>query len=231
MTLWLSRLTISRAPSVSALKALIDPADRGTAKDAHHRLIWSAFADDPDRRRDFLWRAENDGRFHVLSARAPSPSPFFEPPEVKAFAPDLRAGDRLEFVLRANATRTRKRERNGREQRVHDDVVMHALKALPPGAPRDEARGPAAASAACEWMAGQGVRGGFAPLDVQVSDYSVQALPGHRGPRKGQPQFGVLDLTGILEVTDPIMFLDRVAGGFGRAKAFGCGLMMVRRAR
>jgi len=43
--MYLSRLTLSRAPSAAAL-------------DAHHRLLWSLFSDDPDRRRDFLWREE-----------------------------------------------------------------------------------------------------------------------------------------------------------------------------
>lgn len=231
MTLVLSRLRLSRSPSVEALKALIDPVERGRASDARHRLIWSAFADDPDRRRDFLWRAEGDGIFHVLSARAPSPSPFFEPAEVKDFAPDLAPGDRLEFILRANATRTRTLVRDGREKRVHDDVVMHALRAIPRGEARREAREAVAAQAGAAWLEGQGMRHGFALETARTVDYAVQALPDHRGPRKGQPQFGVLDLTGVLRIEAPEAFLARLGTGFGRAKAFGCGLMMVRRAR
>ena len=34
----------------------------------------------------------------------------------------------------------------------------------------------------------------------------------------------------LIEVTDPPAFLARLAAGFGRAKAFGCGLMLIRRA-
>ncbi|WP_243641924.1 type I-E CRISPR-associated protein Cas6/Cse3/CasE [Rhodovulum steppense] len=45
-----------------------------------------------------------------------------------------------------------------------------------------------------------------------------------------QPQFGILDLEGRIEVTDPEALLARLARGFGRAKAFGCGLMLIRRA-
>lgn len=56
------------------------------------------------------------------------------------------------------------------------------------------------------------------------------ALPGHGGPRRGQPQFGILDLRGSLTVTEPATFLAALARGFGRAKAFGCGLMLIRRA-
>ena len=60
--------------------------------------------------------------------------------------------------------------------------------------------------------------------------YGVQALPAYRGPLRGQPQFGVLDMTGVLALEDPTAFLARLSAGFGRAKAFGCGLMMIRRA-
>jgi len=37
-------------------------------------------------------------------------------------------------------------------------------------------------------------------------------------------------MTGALEIADPAAFLARLAQGFGRAKAFGCGLMLIRRA-
>ena len=42
--------------------------------------------------------------------------------------------------------------------------------------------------------------------------------------------FSVLDLEGVLEVIDPAMFLQHLSTGFGRAKAFGCGLMLIRQA-
>ncbi len=42
---------------------------------------------------------------------------------------------------------------------------------------------------------------------------------------------GVLDLEGEIEVTDPAAFATALAQGFGRAKAWGCGMMLIRRAR
>lgn len=126
MNLYLSRAILSRNPVTTALKALIDPPgargaglhdpDRGRIMDAHHRLIWSLFAGDRGAERDFLWRSEGQGRFLILSPRPPAAdgAGLFDPPEVKPFAPDLRVGDRLAFVLRVNATRTRRT--GGREQ-------------------------------------------------------------------------------------------------------------------
>lgn len=222
MTLYLSRLRLSRAPAAKALDRLLNPGDPGQRKDAHHRLLWAAFADSDDRRRDFLWREERAGEFLTLSARPPVAGELFEDPEVKEFAPALAPGDRLSFALHANATRDRKGV--GRV-----DVVMDALHALPQQ-DRAAQRLAVAQDEGAAWLARLGERSGLSLIHVEVGDYSVMALPGHRGPRKGQPQFGILDLTGTLEVTDPAAFLARMAAGFGRARAFGCGLMLIRRA-
>ncbi len=228
MTLYLSRLGITRDPAVATLGALLDPAERGRGLDAHHRLIWSAFAGDPDATRDFLWRAEGKGRFLTLSPRPPSAGIVFDPPEVKDFAPDLRPGDRLAFTLRANVTRTVKTgemSANGRQKKRHVDLVMDALP--PPGPGRAEARMDAAQRVAESWLAGQGARAGFRPDSVAAGDYSVTEVP-----RAGAKplRFGILDLSGVLTVTEPAAFLPALAHGFGRAKAFGCGLMLIRRA-
>lgn len=223
---YLSRLHLSQSPQVQALSALLDPAHEGQRRDAQHRLIWSAFGADPDARRDFLWRDEGQGRFLVLSDRRPEGGPLFDPPEIRDFAPDLRAGDRLQFALRVNATRTM-RDDQGRKQ--HVDIVMDALHAVPKGQ-RAPVRMQVAQQAASDWMAGQGARHGFAPDGVAVDDYIVSAIPGHKGPRLRQPRFGILELTGQITVTDPAALLARIGAGFGRAKAFGCGLMLIRRA-
>ncbi|WP_299362686.1 type I-E CRISPR-associated protein Cas6/Cse3/CasE [uncultured Paracoccus sp.] len=244
MTLYLSRVTLARSPATTALKALIDPVERsagdrlhdparGRIMDAHHRLIWALFADSSDCNRDFLWRAEGSGRFLILSSRLPGAdgAGLFLPPESKSFAPDLRAGDRLSFVLRANATRTRRVAPGIRAQRV--DVVMDAIHALPSGRDSDarrETRMAAAAAAGRDWLARQGEAAGFEVTDFAAADYSVVPLPSHLGSRKGQPQFGVIEMAGRLSVREPQALLGQIPKGFGRAKAFGCGLMLIRRA-
>jgi len=218
--MYLSRLVLARSPDVVALGALLDPTHAGRRADAHHRLIWSAFAGDPDARRDFLWRAMGHGAFLVLSSRRPDKGALFEPPETQNFAPALRSGDRLAFLLRANATRT-VTETDGRKR--HRDVVMEALHPLAKDH-RAEARMACAQEAGAHWIEGQGTRAGFAVENARVTSYHV-AETRRRGPR-----FGVIDLEGVIAVSDPVALLARVAQGFGRAKAFGCGLMLIRRA-
>ncbi|TCP41356.1 type I-E CRISPR-associated protein Cas6/Cse3/CasE [Rhodovulum marinum] len=224
MSLYLSRIRLSRSPSAQALSGLLMPTEAGPRRSAHHGLLWAAFADGPNRRRDFLWREERDGTFLTLSERPPLAMDLFEPHEVKEFAPVLAPGQMLDFVLRANATRTK---RDGK-RRV--DVVMDALHAIPQGA-RAAARMGVAGREGAAWLARQGEAAGFKVVRAAAGDYSTVALSDHRGPRKGQPQFGILDLEGRIEVTDPDAFLARLARGFGRAKAFGCGLMLIRRAQ
>ena len=233
MTLYLSRLTLNRAAPAATLMPLLNPSASGQAADAHHRLIWSVFSDGKGRRRDFLWRHDGRDRFFVLSGRRPRLSELFEAPETKVFDPELRAGDRLQFTLRANATKDRaavsrmeKDDRRGKSRRV--DLVMDLMRAAPDGAKRAEIRSVMAQTAAEAWMARQGAAKGFAPRSTVVEGYSTIEL-GRR--RREGATFGILDLQGEIELTDPDAFLAALGIGFGRAKAWGCGLMLIRRAR
>ena len=233
MTLYLSRLTLNRSAPAAALMPLLNPRAPGQAADAHHRLIWSVFSDSNDRRRDFLWRHDGRGRFFVLSARRPRLSELFQAPETKVFDPELQAGDLLQFTLRANATKDRagvsrmkKGDRRGKSRRV--DVVMDLMRTAPDGARRAEIRSAMAQTAAEAWMVRQGAAKGFASRSTVVEGYSTIEL-GRR--RRQGATFGVLDLRGEIEVTDPGAFLPALAAGFGRAKTWGCGLMLIRRAQ
>ena len=233
MTLYLSRLALNRAAPSAALVPLLNPREPGQAADAHHRLIWSVFSDGAERKRDFLWRHDGQGRFYTLSGRPPRASELFHPPETKAFDPSLSAGDRLNYTLRANATKDRaavsrmgKEARRGKSRRV--DVVMDLLRTAAAGQERAEIRDRTAQAAAEAWMARQGAAKGFAPLLTVVEGYSTIEL-GRR--RRQGATFGILDLRGEIEVTDPDVFLQALGAGFGRAKSWGCGLMLIRRAR
>lgn len=228
MTLYLSRLTLNRSAGNAALAPLLDPANPAQALDAHHRLLWSVFADGPDRRRDFLWRADGDGRFFVLSQRPPTPTDLFMAPEVKEFAPTLAPGDTLGFVLRANATKDISNPAGGRAKSIRVDLVMDLLHTVPKGQRAEERMG-LADQVAADWMGRQGAAHGFAITDLQVEDYRAIPLLRSAVPRGKRATLGILDLSGKLTVTDPTVFTTRLALGFGRARAFGCGLMLIRR--
>ncbi|WP_340110329.1 type I-E CRISPR-associated protein Cas6/Cse3/CasE [Pikeienuella sp. HZG-20] len=226
MTLYLSRLSLDRNAPTAALAQLLDPNDANRAADAHHRLIWTVFSDASDRERDFLWRAEGGGRFLTLSKRPPLTNDLFAPPEIKPFEPDLRRGDRLQFTLRANATRDRARgQREGSMENRRVDVVMDLLHEIPKGRRADH-RDAKAIEAAQGWLSRQAETRGFQLVDLYVEGYTTLDLA-RRGRRA---RLGILDLSGLIEITEPAAFLPALTAGFGRAKAWGCGLMLIRRA-
>lgn len=232
MTLYISRLRLSKEPSARALASIFLSPDKSARLSAQHQLIWSVFADHADRERDFLWREDQDGTFITLSRRPPQQTELFAPHQVKPFAPVLRPGDRVAFLLKANATRMKRAP-----ARTRVDVVMDKLVAIPPGQ-RAEQRMQIADEEGRAWLERQGEKAGFALRYSVVQDYSTQGvlrLKGKNAPHKPsgrspKAQLGVLDITGVLEVTEPERFVAQLAEGFGRAKAFGCGLMLIRRA-
>ena len=220
---YLSRATLRRDASAASLLPLLRPDESDSHHTGHH-LVWSLFADSPDRRRDFLWRETTRGTFYVLSARKPITNhTIFRLDEPKVFAPALATGDRLRFSLRANPV-VRRRGPDGRSTK--HDVVMDALRQR--AGDRREARLEVMRESGSAWLAGQGRGAGF---DVdRVLD--VDAYEQHSIPRRGAlpVRFSTLDIEGVLRVRDPSLFLKAILRGFGSAKAYGCGLMLIRRA-
>lgn len=222
--LYLSRLTLRRDPSVAALQHILVPAGDGERIGAAHRLIWTAFADDDDRKRDFLWRQDDKRRWLILSRRPPDNRHGLFEMETKLFTPFLDKGQRLGFALRANAVVTRK-DAEGHPKR--SDIVMDRLRAIPQEN-RALERGRIAKEAARDWLAAQGRTAGFALNRIDVIAYRTEKIP--RG-RRSAIELGLLDLEGEISVEQPDSFLSAIAVGLGKAKAFGCGLMLIRRPR
>jgi CRISPR system Cascade subunit CasE len=216
----IAKARLRRDVPAIAFAALLVPTNEDQRIGASHRLLWSLYSDSAGRPRDFLWRQIRDGEFLVLGNRAPFDTHGLFELEHKPFAPVLHKGQRLAFSLRANATR-----RLGRGRYV--DVVMHALHPLPP-AERASQRERVTREATTAWLQHQGERCGF---DLVPEALCVEAYQQMRIPHGGKPiQFAVMDLAGELVVQEPDTFLDSVAAGFGKARAFGCGLMLIRRA-
>ena len=227
MKLFLSRLTLNRNASTSSLIPLLNPTNRSKAADVHHRLVWTLYSDGKERQRDFLWRFNGRDRFLTLSKREPGRSDLFYSIETKEFEPKLGKGDILRFVMRVNATRIRRID--GKSQRV--DIVMDALHGLPPNQ-RVRQRDSIAQIVSGDWMKRQGLSNGFTTKFHSVDNYHTIEIDrdGSRFlRRKNSARLGILELSGIIEVTHPDLLLTAIGNGFGRAKAWGCGLMLIRR--
>ncbi|GBR18821.1 type I-E CRISPR-associated protein Cas6/Cse3/CasE [Gluconobacter japonicus] len=237
MSLYLSRARLRRdSQALSALSSLLLPHDASAQIKSGHHLIWALFGDTPERNRDFLWRQEEPGNFYILSERPPAdPHGLFEIDEPRPFEPNLRPGDQLEFRLRANATISRALP--GQKRGKRHDVVMDALHHIPGKQPsesgkstlRAEARLALVQDAGAAWLTRQAQERGFSlPVPPRVDSYDTVVIP--RTLQQKPATFGVMEFEGILTVTDPELFLTSLRNGLGRAKSFGCGLMLIRRA-
>jgi CRISPR system Cascade subunit CasE len=240
---WLTCLRLKRDVPAAALARVLLPDDPSERCQTAHRLLWTLFADDPDRRRDFLWREERPGRgssgrggFLVLSEREPVDGHgLFDMDPPKASSPVLAEGDLLAFSLRANPVVTRK-DGGGRSKR--HDVVMDRLRAIPKDQ-RAELRDAAMRETGRAWLERQASEHGFAVL-VEEDEQTEEKRPllridGYEQLRIARPgekpaRLSVLEFDGVLEVREPDRFVAGVRRGFGKAKAWGCGLMLIRRA-
>jgi CRISPR system Cascade subunit CasE len=90
--------------------------------------------------------------FYPLGARSDRQWPVLPARGYKAFAPDLQAGDRLSYVLRANATK---------DQAAVSRIAKDA---------RAEVRMRTAQEAGTGWMPRQGAAKGFIPVQTEVTD-------------------------------------------------------------
>lgn len=221
-----------------------------------HQALWRLLGDgSPDQRRGFLFRQEEvAGRpsFLVLSERRPAPdAEGLWGIETKEFRPNLRVGQRLVFKLRASpVVRRSEVTATGRRRSRRHDVVMDAKKH---GAVEATTRHTSALieGTGSAWLQAQAGRAGFRLCETGVDVVGPDGLleigserglalrvDGYRQHRFRRPReearealirFSTVDFEGLLEVVDPEAFLTAVSRGFGPQKAFGCGLMLLRR--
>jgi CRISPR system Cascade subunit CasE len=221
--MFLSR--ISLAP-----EALANPRVARLLADPYrlHQVVWSFFGDRRERARDFQYRVDGSlraPRIFTLSERPPLESGEHWCREVRELDPELVAGDRLDFDLLANPIVTRDGKRH--------DVVMDAKRRLvEAGVPRPDwpSQGELAQDECSGWLCRRAASLGVAidPAQVRVQRYTVQSF---RKPVGDHVRLATCELRGLLTVEDPETFLNAWKQGIGPAKGFGCGLLLIRRAR
>lgn len=200
---------------------------------AEHQWLWRWFPAKAGAPRDFIYRRrEADGipRYYVVSSRQPvAPQPGWAL-QCRPYDPQLSAGERLAFDLRANAVVTRPTGGKGRRHDVVMDEKRRLLqqRGLPKWAEWDRDERPAlyqiVHAAGHKWLAQRAQACGFG---VDATQLRADAYQQHRV--KHTVRFTSIDFSGELVVTDPDKLRAALLGGIGHAKAFGCGLLLVRR--
>lgn len=199
----------------------------GAGADRSHGLVWALFNDGANKPRDFLFREIEPGSYLIVSSQLPTdPHRLWHLESKEEYEPALTAGDRLGFVLRANPVVAVPRP--GEKRGLRADAIMHAKSKLTP-AQRKKFTSADASAIAVDWLAKRGLTNGF---DLDTGATSAEGYLQHRIARKEgeQPiQFSQIDMSGTLTVRDPSSMLSALTKGIGKARAYGCGLMLVRR--
>ncbi|MBL7991011.1 MAG: type I-E CRISPR-associated protein Cas6/Cse3/CasE [Candidatus Kapabacteria bacterium] len=183
--------------------------------------------------------------------------PYLQPTEPNK--PLFALGDTFSFSLRVNPTKTVEtnelreyknqggRPTNERKDKDHKtrrvDVIWDArckAKERDPRPPEERSwtNDEVLLEAATHWLSERTPRLGFelCPNTLLIEQYQRDLHPKHqrqavrsREDFSKAKKFSTLDITGLLRVTDTDTFHTVLAKGIGHGKAFGCGLLLIRR--
>ncbi|MFP4165453.1 MAG: type I-E CRISPR-associated protein Cas6/Cse3/CasE [Chitinispirillaceae bacterium] len=224
--MFLSRVQIKPGPELFK----IIRTDKTANGYAVHQLLWSLFPNDGCKKRDFLFREDSEGglpRFYIVSKDMPVANSAVAV-ESKQYNPKLEGGQQLHFTLTANPVVARKED--GKKNSVKHDVWMDAKKA----AKKEDKSGPEL-TGICEdavkkWLVDRSEPNGF---HVETDQLCVDGYFQHRFRQtKGgkEIRFSSISFEGLLTVQDPKLFVQKALfKGIGPSKAFGCGMMLVKR--
>lgn len=200
---------------------------------AEHQWLWRWFPAEAGTGRDFIYRRrEADGiaRYYVVSQRPPAtPQPGWSV-QSRPYDPVLDEGERLAFDLRANAVVSRLTQGKGRRHDVVMDEKRRLLqeRGLEKWSTWDRSERPAlyeiVHAAGHKWLSQRASDWGF---ELDEGQLRADAYVQHR--IKESVRFTSIDFSGELVVTDPARLRSALFNGIGHAKAFGCGLLLVRR--
>lgn len=225
--MYFSRVSIN--PSAIDVKQLASLACADGYRE--HQQLWRLFNEDPDAKRDFLFRREQvQGwpRFFMVSGRKPEKTDSIWNIEPKEYEPKIYSGQQLAFSIRVNPVVTRTGD-DGKKRR--HDVVMNLKKQTGYQQLPGDKRPPLillVEQAGIEWLDKRAEKNGFAFNSGAVR---IDAYTQNRTfkKRNNHPiHYSTLDFTGVLTVTEPNLFKTALYQGIGPAKAFGCGLLLVR---
>jgi CRISPR system Cascade subunit CasE len=215
-------LTLSRA-RLAIRPGGSEAERRSTSPYLIHQAVADLFGDRDDR--GYLYRvtAEPAGGADVLVLSHTPPlslgelaSPAHrraERVESKFFAPALTGGQPLDFEIRLNATQVVTDPTTGRKRRTDVWEAVWQADQQTPRTPHD--------------VYGEYLQRKLEDVAEVRSARVVERgeVRARRGDRREAIRFVAVNVIGTLTVLDPTRFLEVVAAGIGRSKAFGCGLL------
>lgn len=187
-----------------------------------HRQLWRLFpgeeketrSNGEELRQGFLFRIEDNptgrpARLLVQSRRAPEVAPELIVVGTREFKPRPVAGQRLAFLLTANPVKTiADTQRDAKPYKQSEKCRVPLIK-------EEDQR---------EWIARKFARSGEIEATSIMPHAPNYFRKGNRGGKLVTATF-----EGIMRVRDPDILVSLLENGIGPAKAFGCGLLLVRK--
>ena len=208
--------------------------DRKVDQDIYslHQKVWGIVNYRKHQKRDFLYRVEYDAYQNIKFLYLLAPKVVTSQKNLKVavsprFEPKVESGENLYFKLRANPIVRKKG--NGRAKDC--DIIMdakHQFKRKGQNYLNMFSMDELIHNVGMKWLITKGEIHGFAVKEFDISignqqEYTVKANG------KNNYLLRTLDFQGRLRIVDAECFITTLFRGIGRAKAFGCGLMLVRR--
>ena len=226
--MFLSRIQVRPGPQLFELLK----KENSTNSYAVHQLLWSLFPNNGEKKRDFLYREDKEGGmpcFYMVSKEVPVENSAMAVTS-KPYTPILKSGDQLHFSLLANPVVARKSE--GKKNSIKHDVWMDAKKKGKDAGLKGFELVKMCEDAAKSWLISRAEQYG---LTASAEDLVIDGYLQHRFFKKRggkEIKFSTVNYEGILSVNDPDTFItNALFGGVGPSKAFGCGLMLVKKVR
>lgn len=187
-----------------------------------HRQLWRLFPGEEketrknseELRQGFLFRIEENptgrtARLLVQSRRAPESASGVVLVGTREINPQPVAGQRLAFLLTANPVKTiTDTQRDAKQGKKSEKCRVPLIK-------EEDQR---------DWIARKLAEAGEIEAVNVLPHAPIYFRKGNRGGKLVSVTF-----EGVLRVSDPVRMTELLDNGIGHAKAFGCGLLLVRR--
>lgn len=208
--------------------------DRKIYQDVYllHKKIWELVSRNENQKRDFLYRVEYDAYQNIKHIYLLAPNQISSQKNIKIavsprYQPQLETGEFLFFKLRANPIIKRKENGKAKEYSLVMDA-KHQFKKNGQNYQEQFSLDELIHDVGMKWLIRKGEQHGFSVKQFEVRtnndcEYSVKF------PGKKVFTLRTLDFEGKLKIVDADRFKKSLFNGIGSAKAFGCGLMLVRR--
>lgn len=208
--------------------------DRKTYQDVYslHEKIWALVSRNENQKRDFLYRVEYDAYQNIKHIYLLVPNQISSQKNIKIavspkYQPKLETGECLYFKLRANPIIKRKENGKAKEYGIIMDA-KYQFKKNGQNYQEQFSLDELIHDVGMKWLIRKGEQHGFLVKQFEVRinndcEYSVKP------PGKKVFTLRTLDFEGKLKIVDADRFKKSLFNGIGSAKAFGCGMMMIKR--